>query len=52
MFGVSTTQWAQMALLQGSGCYQVLERLLDCKTQNLQGKPKEARVLFLDLTKA
>ena len=48
--------WAQMAFLQGRGCYQALERLrgilLDCNAQNEQGTHKEAHMLFLDLAKA
>ena len=48
--------WAQMAFLQGKGCYQALERLrgilLDCKTQNRSGTTKDAHILFLDLAKA
>ena len=48
--------WAQMAFLQGRGCYQALERLrgvlFDCKAQNKAGTAKEAHMLFLDLAKA
>ena len=48
--------WAQMAFLQGKGCYQALERvrgiLLDCKAQNKAGTIKDAHILFLDLAKA
>ena len=47
---------SQMAFLHGKGCYQAMERIRgimhDCKRVNMEGRQKEAHILYVDLAKA